>query len=1352
MKTGVRTTSSAMLLLTVILCTPGNPIYAQQTPAIETGQAWTAKTPPNDTPLRAYSCRIVSYAGKWTRHGFGNYMTWRYPSGQMAPDMEWEAKFAFAQDFDVDGDGDTQDDYVASLLFSMDRPLSNPDWPMHQTFPQRRSRRFYGGVSWCIGNSQPGEAKFYREMGYNPDHSPPWYDTRAEDHPLQGEANERKADSVLRMYWAILWKKEDFLNDGNKYRVTFDDTSRLASITTRNYWLGYDDVRMIVQDGEQLYISDNKQFDIPKNGYKPAIGRVFLCHPTKAMWAKYNPRGHLMNFDRENASFEKHDFKDVQAVGWYLAKDNPDGQQAHVKWYGFEADAIVHRPEQGSVNIDMVEVPASDGVPEFWMSTCEVPYAKWKDVHRYGDAPFHTLEARYVYLKDGDMGSMLFGNKSHGPDEPATNFTWWDALAWCNTLSEMEGKTPCYYVDPEFKEAFRNMEFATRATGPTYEERNMANPTFKTVPAPSIHVKWDADGHRLPTVSEWLAALGASKPGGLQLDTHAWTRINSEDTTRPVGMKRSNALGVYDMIGNVWELCWSYGDVFDPEMMNTYVAMGGDFNYPDEPCSADSAASAYGDEPSTGNYNIGLRVVCRRPGLPKPATKPVSDVSGDGKGDVPVWQFRKGEKTSVRKTAKPGTKPILEMAKLPGGQFLRHPEKNMVAVSAFDIAKYSTTYRKWKQVLQWAEANGYSFSKTGDMGSMYFFHFSHSPDEPVINITWHDMLVWCNALSEMEGRTPCFYTDEACTQVYRNAFMYRPLKVSGPELVAAAPHRFAQYSYLTPQPWIFTKWDVDGYRLPTEAEYEYALRGDTQTRYFWGDDETQAGNYTWNIANAGGTTHPVGQKDPNPFGLYDMQGNVHQWLYSIDRNRVKIRPPELDTNNPKQSPYWSYKQPKEIYYRLASPLVAGGSWLYGRFNIYGPHGVTVEPQNAINTVLYYADVGFRVVRCEAGKHPRNGKEKMLSLEDIHKVVLDIDPTDYDPLQGATFRGNLLRNGVYLTNGVPILGCLKWKAKLDGPVKGSPVMAGGIVYVGSEGNHYYAIDAETGQEVWRLPIEGGSRSSACICNGNVYFGGNDGNLYAVDAKNGEVIWKRTGKGKLTSSPGVAYGVVFMEGTWGFDVKTGKKIWATRKNMLSGSGEERLSSVAILPETIYENSLPADIRRAYYTRRKPSGWANQNVNPTGRGFVLDSNTGVGGAVNLPVLRAIDLETRQEHWTKTMTLPGQPDNIRYVFLCSPAIWEDRVYVGFDGGRFWALDARTGKEAWHFDAPDAIRSAPSVSAQDSIVYFGCNDGHLYALDAQAGQEKWKFKTGGKVTSSPSIYDGVIYVGSNDGCLYALE
>jgi formylglycine-generating enzyme required for sulfatase activity len=67
------------------------------------------------------------------------------------------------------------------------------------------------------------------------------------------------------------------------------------------------------------------------------------------------------------------------------------------------------------------------------------------------------------------------------------------------------------------------------------------------------------------------------------------------------------------------------------------------------------------------------------------------------------------------------------------------------------------------------------------------------------------------------------------------------------------------------------------YRLPSEAEWEYAARAGTTTRFWWGDDDSSAANYAWYKGNAGGKTHPVGSKPPNPFGLYEMVGNVWQW-------------------------------------------------------------------------------------------------------------------------------------------------------------------------------------------------------------------------------------------------------------------------------------------------------------------------------------------------------------------------------------------------------------------------------------------------------------------------------------------
>ena len=67
------------------------------------------------------------------------------------------------------------------------------------------------------------------------------------------------------------------------------------------------------------------------------------------------------------------------------------------------------------------------------------------------------------------------------------------------------------------------------------------------------------------------------------------------------------------------------------------------------------------------------------------------------------------------------------------------------------------------------------------------------------------------------------------------------------------------------------------YRLPTETEWEYACRAGTNTEFFFGDDASKFGEYAWFRDNAGGHIHPVGTKQPNPNGLYDVYGNVHEW-------------------------------------------------------------------------------------------------------------------------------------------------------------------------------------------------------------------------------------------------------------------------------------------------------------------------------------------------------------------------------------------------------------------------------------------------------------------------------------------
>ena len=130
-------------------------------------------------------------------------------------------------------------------------------------------------------------------------------------------------------------------------------------------------------------------------------------------------------------------------------------------------------------------------------------------------------------------------------------------------------------------------------------------------------------------------------------------------------------------------------------------------------------------------------------------------------------------------------------------------------------------------------------------------------DRPVENVSWYDAIAYCNARSRLEGRTPCYSLDAGR---------------------------------------VLCDFSADGYRLPTEAEWEYAARGgpgDQQFKYAGGNRLRRVG---WFVDNADIGTHPVGTRRPNRLGLSDMSGNVSEWCW--DWYEIQLEPGDVNPTGP----------------------------------------------------------------------------------------------------------------------------------------------------------------------------------------------------------------------------------------------------------------------------------------------------------------------------------------------------------------------------------------------------------------------------------------------------------------------
>ncbi len=225
----------------------------------------------------------------------------------------------------------------------------------------------------------------------------------------------------------------------------------------------------------------------------------------------------------------------------------------------------------------------------------------------------------------------------------------------------------------------------------------------------------------------------------------------------------------------------------------------------------------------------------------------------------------------------------LEMVNLPAGQFLMgSPDSDSDA-------------RDWEKPPHQVKVNSFAIGKYPVTQAQYQAVmgtnpslFKNNPQNPVESVSWNNAQAFCQKLSQITRKT---------------------------------------------------------YRLPTEAEWEYACRAGTTTRYYFGDDANQLGDYAWYNGNSQGTTHPVGQKKPNAWGLHDMSGNVWEWCEDNWHDNY--------IGAPKDGSAWLTN---DNDYQI----VRGGSW-YGN-----PDNCRSAYRDINYRRDYYSFDGFRVV-CGAGR-------------------------------------------------------------------------------------------------------------------------------------------------------------------------------------------------------------------------------------------------------------------------------------------------------------------------------------------------------------------------------------------------
>ena len=590
-----------------------------------------------------------------------------------------------------------------------------------------------------------------------------------------------------------------------------------------------------------------------------------------------------------------------------------------------------------------------------------------------------------------------------GDNSPAAMITWNDAVAYCNWLSEQEQLEPCYRPD--------------------------AN-SWLLVPS--------KNGYRLPTEAEWEYACRAGTTTQFsfgddqqQLDQYGWYNKTPGVRSHDVGTKLPNGFGLFDMHGNLQEWCSDYinenwyaasppNDPNGPSAGSLRVIRGGSWH---DSASYCRSATRYSLSPSSHSYSLGFRCVrtldasatvasdaSMTPPVvtPAPELKHVGPAPALAKAPFDAAQARAHQEAWAKHLGTEVVKPNsigMHMTLIPPGEFLmgssdaditlalkiaeetkldkggvdriqeERPQHSVRITKPFRLAAHEVTIGQFAKFVEQVKYKTQAEEFGGNSSTVKPEEVKPdslklnwqtpgqtvTDDCPVTQVSWNDAVAFCNWLSGQEQLAPCYQ---------RNGDTWT----------------------LLPK--------ANGYRLPTEAEWEYACRAGTATQYSLGDDWKELDKYGWSKNNSGNRPHAVGSLPANEYGLHDMHGNVWEWCQDWYDGKWFEKSPSDNPLGPGSASFRAYR---------------GGSW-----NVMPAYCRSSSRGNITPSYRNY-DRGFRVAIGLVGAPsstasvtpPPLAKVEPSSPADFSKVPPLLDCTGPNGADAKTVRESQIAWAKYL---------------------------------------------------------------------------------------------------------------------------------------------------------------------------------------------------------------------------------------------------------------------------------------------------------------------------------------------------